>query len=68
LTKGTIFPKTKDGKEFTINEYGWYLQASPTIKMTEKISLKSTIAVRYDKNEYFKGGFTPRVSGVLSLG
>jgi outer membrane receptor protein involved in Fe transport len=68
LTKGTIFPKTKDGKEFTINEYGWYLQASPTIKMTEKISLKPTVAVRYDKNEYFKGGFTPRVSGVLSLG
>lgn len=68
LTKGTIFPKAKDGKEFTIKEYGWYLQASPTIKISEKASLKPTVAVRYDKNEYFKGGFTPRLSGVLTLG
>ena len=68
LTKGTIFPKTKDGSEFKIKEYGWYLQASPTIKITDMASFKPTVAVRYDKNEYFKGGFTPRVSGVLSLG
>jgi iron complex outermembrane recepter protein len=68
VTEGTVFPKDKNGKEFTINEYGWYLQASPIMKLAEKVSLKPTVAVRYDKNQYFKGGFTPRVSGVLSLG
>jgi iron complex outermembrane recepter protein len=68
LSEGTVFPKKGDGSEFTINEYGWYLQASPNIKITEKMALKPTVAVRYDKNEYFKGGFTPRLSGVFSFG
>ncbi len=69
LTKKTIFPVSKvDGKEFTIKEYGWYTQASLNLELSEKISLKPTVAVRYDKNQYFDGGFTPRVSGILSLG
>jgi outer membrane receptor protein involved in Fe transport len=68
LTEGTIFPKTKDGSEFTINEYGWYMQASSNFKLADEITFKPSAAVRYDKNQYFKGGFTPRVSGVLSLG
>ena len=68
LTEGTVFPKDGQGKKFTMNEYGWYLQASPKIKLTEKMSLKPTVAVRYDKNQFFKGGFTPRVSGVFTLG
>lgn len=68
LTNGTLFPTKRDGSEFTIKEYGWYIQASPTIKLGEKSSLRPVVAVRYDKNEYFKGGFTPRASGVLSLG
>lgn len=68
LTEGTVFPKDGKGKEFTMNEYGWYLQASPNIKLTEKMSLKPTVAVRYDKNQFFKGGFTPRISGVFTLG
>jgi iron complex outermembrane receptor protein len=68
LTEGTVFPKDGQGKEFEIKEYGWYLQASPNIKLSEKMSLKPTVAVRYDKNQFFKGGFTPRVSGVFTLG
>ena len=68
LTEGTVFPKDGQGKEFTMNEYGWYLQASPNIKLTEKMFLKPTLAVRYDKNQFFKGGFTPRISGVFTLG
>jgi outer membrane receptor protein involved in Fe transport len=68
LTKGTVFPRRRDGSEFTIKEYGWYAQASYKVDIAEDISFKPTVAVRYDKNEYFKGGFTPRVSGVLSLG
>lgn len=68
VSEGTVFPKKGDGTEFTINEYGWYMQASPTIKINEKANLKPTVAVRYDKNEYFKGGFTPRLSGVFTWG
>lgn len=68
LTKGTIFPATSTGKEFTIQEVGAYLQGSVLLKITDNVSLKPTAAVRYDKNEYFSGGFTPRLSGVLSMG
>jgi iron complex outermembrane recepter protein len=68
LTKGTLFPTKRSGDEFTIKEYGWYTQASPTFNLGENASFKPVVAVRYDKNEYFKGGFTPRASGVLSLG
>lgn len=68
LTKGTIFPVTRTGAEFTIAEYGWYLQGSYGLKIAESVVFKPTVAVRYDKNEYFKGGFTPRVSGVISVG
>lgn len=68
LTQATVFPRDKNGKEFQIKEYGWYMQASPSFKLTETIVLKPTVAVRYDKNEFFKGGFTPRLSGVLTIG
>lgn len=69
LTKRTIFPVSKiDGSEFTINEYGWYTQGSVKIKLSDDITFKPIVAVRYDKNQYFDGGFTPRVSGILTLG
>lgn len=69
LTKRTIFPVSKvDGNEFTINEYGWYTQGSLKIKLSDNITFKPIVAVRYDKNQYFDGGFTPRVSGILSFG
>lgn len=67
-TGGTILPRTKDGKEFTIREVGWYLQGSYEISLGDNASFKPIAAVRYDKNQYLKGGFTPRLSGVLSLG
>jgi iron complex outermembrane recepter protein len=62
-----------DTSEYTINEYGAYIQAAKefrlgTIGNGKAITLKPTVAVRYDKNQYFKGGFTPRASGVLSIG
>jgi iron complex outermembrane recepter protein len=65
---GTAFPRNADGSEYTITEYGAYAQASKELKFSEKVSLKPTVAVRYDKNEYFKGGFTPRASFVFSAG
>jgi iron complex outermembrane recepter protein len=68
LTKSTIFPTKKDNSEFTITEYGAYVQGSYNVKITDMVNFKPTVAVRYDKNEYFNGGFTPRLSGVLSIG
>jgi iron complex outermembrane recepter protein len=69
LTKKTIFPVNKvDGSEYTINEYGWYTQGSVKLKISDNVTFKPIVAVRYDKNQYFDGGFTPRVSGVLTLG
>jgi outer membrane receptor protein involved in Fe transport len=65
-SKNTIFATGQVGN--TINEYGWYLQGGYNLKLGEGLSFKPTAAVRYDKNDYFKGGFTPRVLGVVSLG
>ncbi len=65
---GTAFPRRADGTEYTIMEYGAYAQASKDIKIGSNASLKPTVAMRYDKNEYFKGGLTPRASVVLSAG
>jgi outer membrane receptor protein involved in Fe transport len=68
LTQGTFFPTKRNGKEFTIKEYGAYMQGSYNLKLTESIAFKPIVAIRYDKNEYFEGGFTPRLSGVFSIG
>lgn len=68
LTEGTVFPKDGKGNEFTMNEIGWYLQASPRLKINDKMTFKPTVAVRYDKNQFFKGGLTPRISGVFTWG
>lgn len=73
---GTSFPRivvdpaatVKTFKEYSVQEYGAYLQASKEVKLSEMLSIKPTVAVRYDKNEYFKGGFTPRVSAVVNAG
>lgn len=64
---------TRDTSEYSITEYGAYAQLSKEIRFGslgngQAISFKPTVAIRYDKNEYFKGGFTPRASGVFSIG
>ncbi|SFE63438.1 TonB-dependent receptor [Spirosoma endophyticum] len=65
---GTLFSRKTDGSEYTINEVGAYLQASKEFSLDEGVTFKPTVAIRYDKNQYLKGGLTPRVSAVLSLG
>lgn len=59
---GTIF-LSQNGKEPTISEYGLYAQLQKTI--ADKLRL--TGALRYDKNENFKGQFNPRLSAVYSV-
>ncbi len=65
-SEGTLFETqdgTPEGKEFNIREYGGYAQASRNFKDVFKL----TASVRYDKNENFKGQFSPRISGVLTV-
>ncbi|MBV9964013.1 MAG: TonB-dependent receptor [Parafilimonas sp.] len=62
-SEGTLFADTI-GHPIYINEVGSYLQLSQ--KLFNDV-LKLTASGRYDKNEYFKGRFTPRISAVISV-
>jgi outer membrane receptor protein involved in Fe transport len=61
-SKGTLFIDTAGA--ITIQETGVYAQAS---KKLFNNSLTISFSGRYDKNEDFKGRFTPRATGVLKL-
>lgn len=63
-SEGTIFSDTA-GRQITNWEFGAYAQA--TRKFLDE-RLRVSAAVRYDKNENFKGQFSPRLATVLSLG
>lgn len=60
-SEGTLFADKK-GDPITINELGAYAQVGREII---KDLLKVTASGRYDKNENFKGRFTPRVTAVV---
>ncbi|MGB5508189.1 TonB-dependent receptor [Robiginitalea sp.] len=62
-SQGTIFTDI-DGP-ITYNEYGAYLQVQ---KKFLDDRLKFTGSVRYDKNEFFDGFFSPRASLLATLG
>jgi len=61
-SQGTLFADSA-GRIHT-NEWGAYLQLS---KKFFADKLKLTASGRYDKNENFKGKFTPRVSAVVTV-
>lgn len=61
-SKGTIFADTTG--PIGINEYGGYLQVQ---KRLLKEALKLTASIRHDKNENFKGRFTPRFSALIKV-
>ncbi len=61
FTNGTLLDDKN--KEITISEYGAFLQLS---KLLFEDKFKLVASARYDKNENFKGSFTPRVSAVFS--
>lgn len=58
---GTLFADSTGSLK--ISEYGAYLQASR--KIMDRIHL--TVSGRYDKNENFKGRFTPRVTALVKI-
>jgi len=61
-SQGTLFADSAG--RINTNEYGGYLQLS---KKFFDDKLKLTASGRYDKNENFKGKFTPRVSAVITV-
>ncbi len=67
-TGGTAIALKADGSEYTIGEYGAYVQAAKEIRLSEAVIVKPAVAVRYDKNQYLAGVFSPRVSTVVSIG
>ena len=58
---GTLFADVNG--PISISEYGGYLQA--TRQIFER--LKLAVSGRYDKNQNFKGRFTPRVTALVKL-
>ena len=61
-SEGTLFADTAGA--IGITEIGAFVQASRAITN----NLKITASARYDKNENFKGRFTPRVTAVIKVG
>ncbi|MCO4293891.1 TonB-dependent receptor [Solitalea sp. MAHUQ-68] len=62
-SKGTLFVDTL-GKAIDVKEYGAFAQVSKRF-LDDKIKLSGSL--RYDKNENFKGQFSPRVSAVWTF-
>ena len=69
FSDGTVFNEDPEGDgkndRITIDEYGIYTQLS---KKLVDDRLRFTGSIRYDKNENFKGRFSPRLSVVYSGG
>ena len=63
-SEGTIF--TDYDGPISYNEFGGYVQGIK--KFLEDDRLKLTASIRFDKNEFFDGNFSPRVSLVYSAG
>lgn len=63
FTNGSLFDDKTN--KIGIKEYGAFMQVG---KKLFDDKLKLSASVRYDKNENFDGNFTPRFSGVYSVG
>lgn len=61
-SQGTLFADSAGA--IPISEYGGYLQVSKPI-LNDKVKL--TVSGRYDKNQNFKGRFTPRATATVKL-
>lgn len=61
---GTLFALDNDGEEINIDEWGAYLQVGKSL-LSDNLKLQGSI--RYDKNEFFDGQFSPRFSSVYTI-
>ncbi|MFS4415896.1 TonB-dependent receptor [Maribacter sp. 2307ULW6-5] len=62
---GTIYTDTDGPIEY--NEFGLYTQMQKNIELAGDQSLKLTGSLRYDKNQFFDGFFSPRFSAGYTL-
>lgn len=63
-SEGTLFALDNNGDEISFNEWGAYTQIS---KRFLDDNLKVQGSVRYDKNEFFEGQLSPRISAVGTI-
>jgi len=65
-SEGTLFAykDIASEEEFNINEFGAYVQANKSF-LDDNLNLQASL--RYDKNEYFEGQFSPRISTTVTL-
>lgn len=63
-SEGTLFALENNGDEVSFNEWGAYVQAS---KSVANDNLKFQGSLRYDKNEFFEGQLSPRISAVGTI-
>ncbi len=62
---GTIY--TDFDGPIDYSEYGIYTQIQKNLELNDKMNLKLTGSVRYDKSEFFDGFFSPRLSAGLTI-
>ena len=60
----TLFALDNSGKEMSISEWGAYTQITKRL-LNDNLKLQGSL--RYDKNEFFAGQFSPRFSAVGTL-
>lgn len=63
-SEGTLFALDNAGDEISFNEWGAYTQLT---KRFIDDNLKIQGSLRYDKNEFFKGQLSPRISAVGTI-
>ncbi len=63
-SEGTLFALEDNGDEISFIEYGAYVQAKRSF-INDALSLQASL--RYDKNEFFNGQFSPRFSAVYEV-
>lgn len=63
-SEGTLFALEDDGNEIAYNEFGGFLQVA---KELANAGINIQASVRYDKNEFFDGQFSPRASIVKNF-
>lgn len=64
-SSGTIY--TDKNGPIDYYEYGMYTQIQKNIELNESLDLKLTGSLRYDKNKFFDGFYSPRLSAGLTV-
>lgn len=64
-SEGTLFALDNNGDEISFNEWGAYTQVTKRF-LDDNLKLQGSL--RYDKNEFFEGQLSPRISAVGTLG